>query len=241
MPDTQQHIDYGSKTITFDLSFETRKSLGIRVFPDGKINVKAPIDTAIEKVFEKIKLKAPWILKQQDFFQTFNPLTPDRKYINGETHLYLGRQYKLRIMNYELEKVKFDRNFLTVFTNNNSSENVKKILEKWYKEKAKEWFAKLLPECLDKFSTKEKLIIHNSSLIIEVRSMQKRWGSCTQAGKIILNPDLVKAPKGSIEYVIIHELCHLVHHRHNKAFFDLQERIMPDWKKWKDKLEYCLA
>jgi len=71
--------------------------------------------------------------------------------------------------------------------------------------------------------------------------MAKRWGSCTKAGKIILNVELIKAPKGSIEYVIIHELCHLVQHNHTKAFFDLQNIMMPDWKKWKERLEYCLA
>ena len=71
--------------------------------------------------------------------------------------------------------------------------------------------------------------------------MAKRWGSCTPNGKIILNPELIKAPKGSIEYVIIHELCHLIHHNHTKAFYNLQQRMMPDWKKWKERLEYSLV
>ena len=76
---------------------------------------------------------------------------------------------------------------------------------------------------------------------LHIRSMEKRWGSCTPNGKIILNPELIKAPKGSIEYVIIHELCHLVHHNHTKSFYDLQEFMMPDWKKWKEKLEHSLV
>lgn len=71
--------------------------------------------------------------------------------------------------------------------------------------------------------------------------MPTRWGSCTPKGKVILNPELIKAPKGIIEYVIIHELCHLIHHNHTKSLYDLQEKIMPDWKKWKERLETSLT
>ena len=71
--------------------------------------------------------------------------------------------------------------------------------------------------------------------------LEKRWGSCTPKGKIILNPELIKAPKGCIEYVIIHELCHLIHHDHTQKFIDLQTKEMKDWEKWKMKLEKLLA
>lgn len=112
----------------------------------------------------------------------------------------------------------------------------KKILDQWYKEKAKSHFKDTLDNILPLF--KKYRISHPE---IQIRNMPKRWGSCTPHGKVILNPELVKAPKGSIEYVIIHELCHLVHHNHTKAFYDLQAQMMPDWKKWKEKLEYSLA
>ena len=71
--------------------------------------------------------------------------------------------------------------------------------------------------------------------------MEKRWGSCTRNGKITLNPEMIKAPKACIEYVMVHELCHLVHHNHTRDFYDLQSRMFPDWQKWKDKLEKTLA
>ena len=71
--------------------------------------------------------------------------------------------------------------------------------------------------------------------------MHYRWGSCSPKGRILLNPELIKAPKACIEYVIVHELCHLVYQDHTKAFFDLQEREFPEWKKWKTKLEQLLA
>mgnify|MGYP006324426245 CR=1 FL=1 len=103
-------------------------------------------------------------------------------------------------------------------------------------EKAIEHFNSVLEEKINLFT---KYDIEKP--LVEIRSMSKRWGSCTVKGKVILNPELIKAPKGSIEYVMIHELCHLVHHNHTKAFYELQEKIMPDWKKWKTKLEYSLV
>lgn len=71
--------------------------------------------------------------------------------------------------------------------------------------------------------------------------MEKRWGSCTRNGKITLNTELVKAPKACIEYVMVHELCHLAIRNHTKDFYDLQAKLLPDWQKWKEKLEKTLA
>jgi len=75
----------------------------------------------------------------------------------------------------------------------------------------------------------------------EIKRMAKRWGSCTPKGKILLNPELIKAPGRCIEYVIVHELCHLVYHSHNKDFYNLQKQIMPNWEKWKKRLEKISA
>lgn len=234
-------IQFGSKTIDFRLEYSDRKSLGITVTPEMEVLVKAPTDTTIEKVKEKIIKKAPWIIKQQSFFLSFHPKTPNRKYISGETYLYLGRQYRLRIMNYELgdmnECVKLNRPFLDVYTNDKAK--VKNLVENWYLEKAKDKLTLIAKPLIEKFVDKHNLsfIIHNLSL----KAMATRWGSCTPRGKIILNPELIKAPKGCIEYVIIHELCHLIHHDHTQKFIDLQTKEMKDWEKWKMKLEKLLA
>jgi len=71
--------------------------------------------------------------------------------------------------------------------------------------------------------------------------MKKRWGSLTPSNKLILNPELIKAPVKCIDYVIIHELCHIVNPNHGKEFYQLQKKMMPDWKRWKDKLESISA
>lgn len=227
-------IKYGSKTIDFDLSYKDRKTLGIKVYPDCKVKVTAPLESTEAKINEKVKEKARWIIKQQNEFLSYHPLTPPRKYVNGETHLYLGRQYRLKIIVGNKNDVKLYRGRLILQIKDGG--NAETILNKWYREKAIIQFRSILDVVLPKFSK------YNTELPdLVIRNMPTRWGSCTSKGKVILNPELIKAPKGSIEYVITHELCHLIEHNHTSAFYTLQEKIMPDWKKWKSVLEYSLV
>ncbi|MFA5298888.1 MAG: SprT family zinc-dependent metalloprotease [Lutibacter sp.] len=231
-----QHINYGSKSIAYKLSFATRKTLGIKVLPDGFVTAVAPNGASLVEINKKVKAKAKWILKQQAFFYNYMPKTQKRNFVSGETHLYLGRQYKLEICKDNFNEIKLYRGKMIITTKKINSEYLEKQLNKWYKEKAIVLFEELVLKALEKFA---KYNLEKPE--IEIRQMEKRWGSCTKSGKIILNTELVKAPKGSIEYVVIHELCHLVHHNHNKAFYELQEKIIPDWQKWKEKLEWVLS
>jgi len=227
-------IQFGSKKIDFKLEYSNRRTLGISVNPDLKVLIRAPLDTSMDKVKEKIRIKAPWILKQQSFFLSYHPKTPARKFIGGETHLYLGRQYRLKIIQSKTESVKLDGKFITVKTKNKS--NTRHLIMKWYLQNAKSKFQYIAIPLISKF---KKYKVEPESIIL--RTMKTRWGSCTPKGKIILNPELIKAPKGCIEYVIVHELCHLVHHDHTQKFIDLQTKEMPEWEKWKMKLEKLLA
>jgi predicted metal-dependent hydrolase len=227
-------IQFGSRTIDFRLEYSDRKSLGITVTPEMEVLVKAPTDTTMEKVKEKIRKKAPWIIKQQSFFLSFQPKTPQRKFISGETHLYLGRQYRLQISIDKDESVKLKGKFIEVTASDKS--RAKKLLNDWYLRHAKAKFEAISLPLIERF---KRYKVEPSSIVL--REMPTRWGSCTPKGKIILNPELLKAPKGCIEYVIIHELCHLIHHDHTQKFLDLQTREMKDWEKWKMKLEKLLA
>jgi predicted metal-dependent hydrolase len=229
-----ESIQFGSRTIDFRLVYSDRKSLGITVTPEMEVLVKAPADTTIEKVKEKIRKKAPWIIKQQSFFLSFQPKTPNRKYISGETHLYLGRQYRLQIEVGQLESVKLKGKFIVVTSSEKS--RTKSLLHDWYLQHARTKLHEVAAPLIDKF---KKHKVEPSSIVL--RDMPTRWGSCTPKGKIILNPELIKAPKGCIEYVVIHELCHLIHHDHTQKFLDLQTKEMKDWEKWKMKLEKLLA
>jgi len=227
-------IQFGSKTINFRLEYSNRKTFGITVTPEMEVLVNAPVDTSMEKVQEQIRKKAPWIIKQQSFFLSFQPKTPQRKYISGETHLYLGKQYRLQILIGKEESVKLKGKFIEVTTSEKI--NAKNLLNEWYLQHARTKFQIVAAPLIHKF---KKHKVEPSSIVL--RNMPTRWGSCTPKGKIILNPELIKAPKGCIEYVIIHELCHLVHHNHTQKFLDLQTKEMKDWQKWKTKLEKLLA
>jgi len=227
-------IQFGSKSIRYQLFYSQRKTLGITVSPDMTVQVKAPIGSKKEKIEKKIKKKAPWILNQQSFFLSFHPRSLPYLYVSGESHLYAGKRYRLKIIDSKYNSVKLKGAFIEIRTNGNLS--VKQMLDNWYLKLAKIKFGKIAKPLIETF---KKYDVVPSSLVI--RSMSLRWGSCTAKGKIILNPELIKAPKPCIEYVIIHELCHLIYHDHTSNFFKLQTKEMPDWKKWKDKLEQLLA
>jgi predicted metal-dependent hydrolase len=140
----------------------------------------------------------------------------------------------LRIEESEFDQVKLFRGRILVLKKENTSP--KHLLSEWYREKAVSHFDDTLKKILPLFLRFDMLLPE-----LQIRHMPTRWGSCTSRGKVILNPELIKAPKGSIEYVIIHELCHLIHHNHTRAFYELQSAIMPDWKKWKERLEKTLT
>jgi predicted metal-dependent hydrolase len=227
-------IQFGSKTIEFQLLYSSRKSLGITVTPEMGVIVKAPEDAPLDKIKQKLKDKAPWILKQQSFFLSFHPKASAKKFISGETHLYLGRQYRLKVLDGKSNEVKLKGKFIEITcTDPNKAEG---LLKEWYLQHARTRFNQYAQQWVERF---KRYDVSPTSIVL--RDMPTRWGSCTPKGKIILNPELVKAPKGCIEYVIVHELCHLVHHDHTQKFFDLQTKELPEWEKWKMRLEMLLA
>jgi predicted metal-dependent hydrolase len=226
-------VQYGNTDIYYSVVYSERKTLGIVVNPDGSVIVKAPIGILKEKVSEKVTKRASWIIKQQDFFKSFGKKMPQRRYISGESHLYLGRQYRLYVKEGKPNSVSFKgRCFEIVCTSKDKAES---LMTAWYKGRAKVKFAEIAEPIIQQF---KKYGVEPKSLYIQ--AMENRWGSCTAKQKIILNTELIKAPKPCIEYVITHEMCHLLHKNHTKAFYELLTNEMPDWEKWKNKLERML-
>lgn len=231
-----EKVEYGNSTIFFNLSFSDRKTLGITVNPDLSVDVKAPINASKSQILEKVRKRAPWILEQKRFFLSFEPRKKEYLYKSGETHYYLGRQYLLKIEEGKSNEVYYNGRCLLIVTQNKSNDHIKKLLDEWYRIRAKIKFAEIAEPLIQQF---EKYNVAPKNIFIQ--EMKYRWGSCSTKGNIILNPELIKAPKACIEYVIIHELSHLIHPNHSKAFFQLQSREMPDWEKWKNKLESFMA
>lgn len=236
MTDYSSSIIYGKENIYFDVLYVNRKTMEIAVHPDARVIVKVPKGTAPEVIRGRITKRARWIRRHIDYFRKFELCTPSRRYVGGETHLFLGRQYRLKIKkqdNQDKNDVKLKGAYFHVMTPDpDDTQKVKNLLNEWYKERALTIFSRRLEEC---YIRSKKLNVPFPN--IRLRKMSKRWGSCSKSGDILLNTALVKASVYCIDYVIMHELCHLKVHTHNNEYFKLLSKYMPDWEKRKERLE----
>ena len=230
-------IDYGKEQIHFSVLYSVRITLGIEVHPDGKVLVKAPAGTDPAEIQKRVYKRVRWILRQQHYFRQFDPRTPGRQFVGGETHLYLGRQFRLKIIKGSQDSVKLIRGYFRVeLKSPPSSDRIKYLLDRWYVEKAATRFKENFDRCWPNF---EKLNLTKPRL--QISCMRKRWGSLSRSGILTLNTDLIRAPVACIEYVITHELCHIRFHNHSSDYYRLLGKVMPDWEKRKHKLELALV
>lgn len=233
MPATIHSIKYGKKTIRFSLSHSHRKTLAINVHSDLSVTVTAPQGTKIAVIKQKVRKRAAWILRQQNYFSQFLPPTPPRRFVSGETHQYLGRQYRLKVVESEEESVKMKGGWIYVqVRRKGDTRRIEALLDEWMLRRARERFQLSLEKCAEKL---RRFKIAEPQL--RIRKMTKRWGSCTARGAINLNIELIKAPSHCIDYVVTHELCHLKYPNHGKEFYSLLNRVMPDWELRKSRLE----
>ncbi|MCB8978698.1 MAG: M48 family metallopeptidase [Ardenticatenaceae bacterium] len=234
---SQQHqLQFGESLIEYEVTFATRKTLAINVHPDLSVTVVAPQSATPAAIEAKVRQRAPWILRQQQELELYLPQTPPRQYVSGETHRYLGRQYRLKVSEDEARSVKLTRGFLTVMTPDKANvAQVQSQVEEWYRVQAKRVFPERLAAMLPRFAR----FVLPAEPQLAIRKMQSRWGSCTEEGVITLNLKLMQVPKVYIDYVIVHELCHLIEHNHSTRFYGLLDRMMPDWRTRRERLNGC--
>jgi len=225
-------IQYGTEKLAFHLEYTDRKSMAIEVHPDKSIWVIAPAETDYSEIQKRVIKRARWIIKQQKYFDQFLPRIPERKYVSGESHKYLGRKYVLKTFMNKQKDIKLQGGIIKVSSPHQDPQVVKALLSSWYYNHAIVKFKEVFKESLPLF---DRFDIGNPQM--EIRRMKNRWGSCTPKGKILVNPELIKVPKRCIQYVVIHELCHLVIPGHTKKFYELLAELMPDWPRWKNRLE----
>lgn len=226
-------IEFGSRQIRYRLHRADRKRLRIVVSPALTVNVFAPKSAKEDQIREAVKKKAPWIAKTLDKLETYHPLPTPKRYVSGETFVYLGRQYRLRVRNGPKQPAKMLGRFLWVWVEDkNDNKSIRRVVDAWFRKRARETLDRYMNKCYtiaSRHGVPEPLSV--------IRVMRTRWGSCSPAGRITLNVKLVQVPVHCIEYVIMHELCHLKHHNHSKAFYALLTRCQPDWRKRKETLE----
>lgn len=231
-----ESIAYGRETIAFEVLHLKRKTMEIAVHPDKSVIVKAPLGSDTEEVVRRLRRRAGWIYRQMLYFEQFEPKTPPRRYVSGESHLYLGRKYRLKIRKSTTSQVLLKNGYFHIQSPNLSRGHIRKLLEEWYFQKASTCFQAVFHLIWEKF---KKNAVAKPSL--KIRKMKARWGSLSKSGRLTLNLDLIKAPKECIEYVVIHELCHLSHRHHDSDFYKLLDRCLPDWVQRKHKLELALV
>jgi predicted metal-dependent hydrolase len=238
MKSEEHSVAYGKHSIRYTVVRRARKTLEIAVEPDSTVSVAAPISASPESIAAKVRKRAAWILAQQRYFDQFNPRTPARRYVSGETHLYLGRQYRLRVVKGECNSVKLMRGTIEIQSSHpESSEQTRALLEAWYRAKARAKFLARSEACMGRFSRPAAI----TPTGLTVRVMPKRWGSMSRGGRLSLNLRLIQGPVDGIDYVITHELCHRIEPSHSPKYFRILKRAMSDWERRKERLEQILA
>ena len=186
-----------------------------------------------------------WIWQNIEEFAKQKDYVLPKRYVSGETQFYLGRRYVLKVLidSEQVPNVKLTRGKLNVTLKheidqdntrgleNNRMVNVKLLINQWYQHKAKVIFHERLNSMLFKATWVTGIPS------FRVMAMKKQWGSCSTKGNLMLNPHLIKAPKECIDYVILHELCHIAEHNHSEKFWRLLTQVMPNWKEVKAKLD----
>ncbi|RIZ68653.1 MAG: M48 family peptidase [Methylococcales bacterium] len=229
----KQSVLFGQTEITYTVKTSDRKTLAIHVYPNGDVLVDAPMAASLMAIAQKVKKRASWIFKQQLQFAAYPPVMHERRYVSGESYRYLGRQYRLLIKEGVREHVKLINGRIVVETvNPENPKKIKALLVYWSRSRAQIIFSERYHVCVQLVA---KLDIEHYQGF-QLRVMPKRWGSCSSQGNIMLNPELIAAPKECIDYVITHELCHLKIRNHSQAFYKLLAKVMGDWERRRKRL-----
>ena len=219
--------------INYIVVFSRRRTIGISIHPKNGVVIRAPYRTPSRIIEEVIQGKKNWIRKHQERFLKLENSTLPVSYSDNSIHFFKGNSYFLKTLRSEKGYTNLHENLIEIGLTNPTSESViKRALYLWYKTEAMLYFTLKMKEVLLKFDSYN---FKPSSMV--VRTMKRRWGSCSVKGKITLNTELIRMTAPCIEYVIIHELCHLKHHNHGKEFYALMSEISPDWKLHKRKLK----
>ncbi|MDO9435730.1 M48 family metallopeptidase [Hydrogenophaga sp.] len=231
----QYAIVYGDERIPFSLRLLPRpqRRVAIHVMPDGAVRVDAPEGTALPEVKQALRKRAGWVWQQLQALRARMQHVLPRAYVSGETHFYLGRRHLLKVQpaRGETPGVRLWRGRLEISTDARDAATVRRLLERWYRARAEEVFARVMADMSPRMG------LRGAPSPLRLLSMKTQWGSCSPRGEVLLNPHLVKAPRACIEYVVAHELCHLKEHNHSERFYRLLARAVPDWAARKAELD----
>ncbi len=216
---------------TLTLEKSQRRSIAIGVYSDDRITVRAPLRVSLRDIERFVIEKTPWIQKRLEHNRRHREKFPPMTCKEGDSILYLGQDYRLTLLKEKKQKVWLDQNQLCLSLKQDSApkETVIKLLHQWFKAQATD----ILQDRVDLYAP----LIPKPFKGIRFRRMKSRWGSCSYHGELCFNWLLIMAPIEVVDYVVIHELCHLVHHNHSQKFWNLVHTYMPDYKQHKEWLK----
>lgn len=220
------------REIKYNVILSRRRSISIIVSPDKTVTVRAPLRTSRKSIESFVRAKSAWIQKHLDSEPAVKLTDNQRTFSEGETFLFLGKEYTLCILASPEPFVKLTGKQLQVGQQDTGNRNTTRYhLSGWYFIKAREILTDRIKEII--YGYREYGFKPTG---LSIRTLRSRWGSCSSTGKITLNSELIKLDPKFIDYVIIHELCHLRHHNHGPEFYKLLEQIVPDYKSVRKEL-----
>lgn len=212
--------------IEFKVIYSGRRTLGISILPDSSVIVRVPYRTSEKTISRLVQEKALWIIKHRDNYRIQHKNKLNRLYVNGEKYFFRGIESVLKIEKSKKTFVRFNNNTIELgLEKTDDAKAIKKLLYEGYKDEALVVLPVILNRIIERYEDQK---FKPTGLVI--RTMKRRWGSCSNRGKITLSTELIKLPDMYIEYVIIHELCHLRHHNHGSGYYNLLSELFPDWK-----------
>lgn len=225
-------LRYQDQTIPFVVLPSRGRSLTLRVGFDQKVMVRAPKYVRFEQIANFVKTRADWVLAKRAEVALLNRPS-DESYENGSRVSFLGKEYQIEVRAADSRLVKaYGKRLIVKVPAEATEKRVAKLIADWYREQALAVFTERMQICYQK----AKRIGIRPVKALQIRKMKSRWGSCRKNGNITLNLMLIKLPLPVIDYVIMHELCHLKEFNHSSAFYALLDRLMPGWQEQRDRL-----
>ena len=226
----QRQLHVGAEAIPYALTFANRKSIGITIRRDQSVDVRAPHGTDPARVDALLQKRARWIIRHRQNFAQMSPASSPAGEV-PTSYAYLGQRVKVQVVALQNARVRREQvqlvdGLLTIWIKDTQDPaRVMRLLARWRRQQAAILFSQRLNTLLAQNSGFSP---HTPELAI--RQMRARWGSCSATGKITINVKLLHFAEPLIDYVIMHELCHLIEHNHSSRFYALLTRLMPDWR-----------
>ncbi len=231
----KQEIIVAGRSLCYCVNFNRRRKTRslIKILPDGGVLVDVPVSVNLLQIRHWVAEQAEWLLRRRDEIKTSAGFVCPLSYIEDEEHLFLGERYRLRPISHRhhLQPQGISAQSLHIHIANTDPDSIKHRLWRWYREQARTVFQQRLADLSETVPWVE-LVPE-----LKLRKMRRRWGSCNSRGLVTLNTHLIKAPIEFIDYVILHELCHLRELNHSRRFYRLMDHVLPEWRSVKQRLD----